>query len=294
MSFLHALAHRQVGSGPDVVFLHGWPLHGETFRHIVPHLADRFTCHVFDMPGTGRSVWDASTPISIATHAEAVLAAIEELGLSRVGFVAHDSGGAIARLAAARLGARCFGLVIGNTEIPGYHPPMLERFIRLMRFPGGRALLRQVLRWRRLRLSSIGLGSGFADPTAIDGEFTKLFVEPLVTSTRAAAGQLGLVAGFDWRVIDGMVATHAQITAPVRLLWGVDDPWFPARLAKAMVPQFAGGADFIELRPGRTFVHEEQPARWAQLAREHLEQATRRAGGTVVGTCGDVRSSSRS
>ena len=114
MQSLASLAYRKTGSGPDLVFVHGWPLHGETWRDIVPRLADRFTCHVLDLPGTGRSEWNADTEITLRAHADAVLGAIEALGLSRVAFVSHDSGGAIARMAAAALGPRCFGVVLGS------------------------------------------------------------------------------------------------------------------------------------------------------------------------------------
>jgi pimeloyl-ACP methyl ester carboxylesterase len=263
------LAHRQIGTGPDLVFIHGWPLHGETFRHIIPHLADRFTCHVFDMPGAGRSVWDASTSISIEAHAAAVVAAIDELGLGPVGLLAHDSGATIARLVAARLERRCFGLVLGNTEIPGYHPPRLKRLMRRMQRPGGKLLLRLALAWRWLRRSNASMGAGFVDRSLIDGEFGRLFIDPLLASKRAFEGLFGLVRSFDWRVHDDMVHTHARITAPVRLVWGAGDRWFPLALARCMLPQFSGGADLVEL-PGKTFVHEELPAPWAAFAREHL------------------------
>ena len=86
------LAYRKSGSGPDLVFVHGWPLHGETWRAIVPRLATRLTCHVFDLPGTGRSEWSDATPITRRAHADAGLTAIATLGLRQVGFVARSGG----------------------------------------------------------------------------------------------------------------------------------------------------------------------------------------------------------
>ncbi len=270
------LAYRRTGTGPDVVLIHGWPLHGETFRAIVPRLASQFTCHVLDLPGTGASEWTESTPITLRAHAAAVVRAIEALGLTRVAFVAHDSGGAVARLAAAELGARCFGLVLGNTEIPGYRPPALSAFVTLAKLPGGLRLLPLILRSRRLRRSSLGLGGCFHDRRLIDGEFATLFVEPLLTSPRAAAGQLALVRQFDWSVIDDMAATHAKITAPVLLIWGVDDPWFPLARARRMVDQFPGGAELVEMPDGKLFIHEERPAEWADHAKRFLQRAALR------------------
>ena len=36
-------AYRRVGSGPDVLFVHGWPVSGATFRLLLPHLVDHVT-----------------------------------------------------------------------------------------------------------------------------------------------------------------------------------------------------------------------------------------------------------
>src|SRR5262245_20660991 len=269
---LEDLAYRRTGSGPDVMFVHGWPLHGETFRHIVPRLASQFTCHVIDLPGTGRSAWTPSTPINLHAHRDAVLRAVDALGLSLVAFVAHDSGGAIARLAAAELGARCSGLVLGNTELPNHRPAMLAVFVALVKLPIGRWLLSRVLRSRRLRRSRIGFAGCFHDRDLIDGEFRTLFVEPLLASPRALTGQLALLRHADWSVLGSLEAVHARISAPVQLIWGVDDPWFRLAHARRMVEQFPGGAELTELAPGKLFVHEERPDAWAAIARRFLER----------------------
>lgn len=44
-----------VGSGPDLVMLHGWGLHGGLFRPVIEPLAKRFRLHLVDLPGHGRS-----------------------------------------------------------------------------------------------------------------------------------------------------------------------------------------------------------------------------------------------
>ena len=271
MSAVTRLAHRSSGTGPDVVFVHGWPLHGATWRAIVPHLATSYTCHVIDLPGTGASSWTRGTPITFRAHAAAVRELVDELGLARVAFVGHDSGGAIARLAAAELGSRCTALVLGNTEIPGYHPPLLGLIVRLARLPGGGRVLPLILRSPWLRRSRLGFGGCFDDLTKIDGEFSRLFVDPIVAD---ATGQLGLVRQFDWDTLDTMADTHARITAPVSLIWGKNDPWFPLVRARHMVGQFAGGAELVEL-PGKLFVHEERPAEWAAIAKRFLDERLR-------------------
>ena len=62
------VALRSVGQGPDVLFVHGWPVSGATFRTLLPYLADHVTCHVIDLPGAGSSRFTADTPITVDQH----------------------------------------------------------------------------------------------------------------------------------------------------------------------------------------------------------------------------------
>lgn len=43
------------GSGPDLVLLHGWGLHGGVFERLASALCDRFCLHLVDLPGHGAS-----------------------------------------------------------------------------------------------------------------------------------------------------------------------------------------------------------------------------------------------
>ena len=44
-----------IGSGPALVLVHGWALHGGVFAPLVERLQDRFELHCVDLPGHGRS-----------------------------------------------------------------------------------------------------------------------------------------------------------------------------------------------------------------------------------------------
>lgn len=43
------------GSGPDVVLLHGWAMHGGVFAPLLERLAADYTLHLVDLPGHGHS-----------------------------------------------------------------------------------------------------------------------------------------------------------------------------------------------------------------------------------------------
>lgn len=267
------LGHRVVGDGPDLVFIHGWPLHGLTWRHVVEALADRYRCHVFDLPGTGASVWTTEQHYGIESHAQRVLAAIDALGIERFGLVGHDSGAAVGRYVAAAAGPRAWASVISGSEIPGHHPLLLRIMMKAGRLPGATEGFRTMLRSPRLRQSSLGWGACFDDPTRAEGEFHGLFGAPLIADDRAFLGQMGLVRDWDWAATDALTEVHGRIEGPSLLLWGEGDPYFPADLARAMVPSFAGGARFVSRPDARLFVHEEHPAWFADQVGSFLAAA---------------------
>jgi pimeloyl-[acyl-carrier protein] methyl ester esterase len=47
------------GTGPDLVLLHGWALHGGMWGPWLDELAEHARLHVLDLPGHGRSAWPA-------------------------------------------------------------------------------------------------------------------------------------------------------------------------------------------------------------------------------------------
>ncbi len=49
------LYYEQRGSGPEIVFIHGWGLHGDIWGDVLDTLAECFTVTTIDLPGHGRS-----------------------------------------------------------------------------------------------------------------------------------------------------------------------------------------------------------------------------------------------
>jgi pimeloyl-ACP methyl ester carboxylesterase len=265
------LAAWRFGQGPDLVFIHGWPLGAATFRKIVPLLCDAFTCHLVDLPGAGKTELGPEAPIDLVAHATTMRAAIDALGLTRYALVAHDSGGYVARLVAADDPRAC-GLALGGTEIPGHTPWLVAAYALLAKLPGGMGLIRTMLRSRALRTSRLGFAGCFVDPTYVEGEFHELFVAPLLASPRAAAAQLRLLENVNGQMMARLRPVHAKIRVPVQLVWGTDDPFFPIAKARQMLGQFGGPARLDEIEGARLFSHEDRPEQFVALARPFLEK----------------------
>jgi haloalkane dehalogenase len=250
------VAYRRFGAGPDVLFVHGWPVHGATFRALLPHLTPHFTCHVIDLPGAGQSRFDEHTAVSLHNHIRSVVRVVDALGLRSVAVVGHDSGGLIARHALGRdPRLRALGLI--NTE---HLAPLSWRFRSFLwpRFlPGIGALLGWALGNRRLRRHKLLLGDAFADPALINGAFDELFLQPLHRDARHLSAAIRVLRSFDFAHVHQLAALHREIQAPVQLVWGDCDPFFPIQQAREMAASFPR-AGLHEVKGGKLFVHEER------------------------------------
>jgi haloalkane dehalogenase len=251
-----AVAYRRVGSGPDVLFVHGWPVSGATWRLLLPHLVDHVTCHVIDFPSAGSSRFDADTPMSIEQHITTVRRVVDLLEVDSVAVVGHDSGGLIARHAMVgdrRL--RAMGLI--NTEPPD--PSWRFRsFIASRRLPGLARGLGWVAGSRRVRRLRMVFGDAFADRSLLDGEFDEFFLRPLHDSREHCDAAARLLRSFDMRHVSELTDIHRRIDVPVQLVWGDRDPFFPVDRARAMVSTFPNAQ--IEVLEGvGLFSHEEAP-----------------------------------
>lgn len=265
------LPYWRVGSGPNLVLVHGWPLDSRTFRNLLPRLSQKYCCHLVDLPGAGLSKWDKHTRTGLAEGGPRLRQVINAIGLDEYALLAHDSGALFARYCAAQDPGRVRALVMGNTEIPGHEPWQIHVMNRVNKLPGSRLLFRLLLATGLGRRSALGLGGAFSDTRLADGEFRGLFIEPLVRDRRKLLGQLRLADNFDFSLVHRLVDAHKRIVAPTRFIWGAQDPWFPLSKAKAMVSQMGGPADFIVQDPGKVFVHEEFPNEFVNSAEPILD-----------------------
>ncbi|MBX3283774.1 MAG: alpha/beta hydrolase [Actinobacteria bacterium] len=256
------VALRTVGSGPDVLFVHGWPVSGATFRLLLPHLVDHLTCHVIDLPSAGSSRFDDATPLSVDQHIATVRRVVDQLELDEVAVVGHDSGGLIARHALAgdpRL--RAMGLI--DTEQPQGLSFRFKLFLAGRHLPGFGAALGWSVGRPRVRRNALVLGGAFVDDSLLDGEFDEFFLRPLHEDPLRLRAALRVLRTFDERHVRALAGLHERTTVPVQLVWGEQDAFFPLGWAREMATTFPDGR--LAVIPGAgLFSHEERPAEVAQ------------------------------
>ncbi len=264
------VCYRRAGDGPPLVLFHGFPLSGLTWRKVVPQLAQRFTCYAFDLVGLGDSTSRAAVDFSSQGQGAVFQQALAAVGVSRYAVMGNDTGAWIARELALLEPERVTHLVLMNTEMPGHRPPWIPLYQRLVLLPGAGVVMRQLVASRRVRRSAMGFGGCFTDLDLIDGEFTDLFVSPLVASRERLAGMFQFLAQMKFTRLDQFRELHGKLSMPVAFVWGADDPTFPEATARAMAAQFPNVAHFWSIPRGKLFVHEEQPDKVAALVRAFL------------------------
>jgi epoxide hydrolase 4 len=114
----------QIGRGPPVIFLHGFPEHWRAFAPMMEKLAKTFQCIAPDQRGNNLS----DRPHGVRAYAidrlaDDVAGLVAALNLERVHIVAHDWGGIVAWHFASRHPQLLDRLVIFNAP----HPFCLQR-----------------------------------------------------------------------------------------------------------------------------------------------------------------------
>ena len=94
------------GTGPDLVLIHGWAMHGGIFAPLVEKLSQQFRVHCVDLPGHGRS---RDVPIAQLQPAECAAAIAAQIPPAI--WIGWSLGGLIAQQGALDLPKHVRGLV---------------------------------------------------------------------------------------------------------------------------------------------------------------------------------------
>lgn len=127
------LHYRMAGTGPHtVLLLHGFAATMHTWDDLVPLFQpDRFTLHLIDLKGHGRSITSSGGDYSPLHNARLVETYIRSRGLSNVTLIGHSFGGVVALLTAMDCPEVARLILIGAPAFPQQIP----RFMRLLRLP---------------------------------------------------------------------------------------------------------------------------------------------------------------
>jgi pimeloyl-ACP methyl ester carboxylesterase len=259
------IRYREAGSGPTVVFVHGYLVDGRLWDGVVDALADRYRCIAPHWPMGAQQIAMAPdadlTPPGVATIIEDFL---EALDLTDVTLVGNDSGGAMCQVLVARRPARVGRLVLTNCDTHENFPPSIFKALPpLAKVPGGVTLLALPFRSSLVTRNAFKPFAKTEPPAAL----VESWARP-GTTDKAVRRDLG-------KVTRGMTKEHTLAAAerlrgtefPLLLAWAPGDRFFPIRYAERLAEE-VGGAKLVRIPDAATFVPFDQPGRVATAIAE--------------------------
>jgi pimeloyl-ACP methyl ester carboxylesterase len=257
--------YREAGTGPPIVFVHGFLVDGRLWDGVLERLADRYRVIAPDWPlGAHRTAMNPGADLTPPGIAATIGAFLEALDLSDVTLVGNDSGGAMCQVFAAGAPARLGRLALTNCDTHENFPPGIFKALPpLAKLPGGVALTIAPFRIPAVLRLAV---RPFAK-TRIPNELVDSWGKP-ATTDRGVLRDVGKVAaGMDKRHTLAAAERLRGTELPLLLAWAPGDRFFPIRYAERLAGE-VGGAKLVQIPEAKTLVALDQPERLAEeLAR---------------------------
>ena len=258
-----------VGSGPVALFVHGLGTNALLWRHVIQAFADDRRCVAIDLPLHGRTPAAAGQDFSLSALAEVIEGVCETAGLRSVDLVAHDTGGAVAQVFAARHSRRLRSLCLTNCETHDNVPPEAFKPTADLAASGALAAGAEALLADPEAARALVFGSGYEDVTHLDLEMLRSFLDPVLgTPERARQFERFILS---LRPDDLLAAEPqlARLTVPTLIVWATQDVFFDLSWAYWLKSLIPGASEVIEIDGGRLFFPEERPADLIDALRKH-------------------------
>jgi len=253
------LAYRELGSGPPVVLLHGWPTSSLLWRDVMPAIARRNRVLALDLPGFGASDKPLDADYGFAFFERALDGFLEALGVEHAGLAAHDLGGPIGAHWALGRPGRVTRLALLNTLL---YPELMAgsaEFEAMLTAPQRRDRLTSPTGLARIMRGGVANPARLSDE-AIAGVQAPFAAEP----ARLALARAGL--GLEPAGYADIAAGLPGLAVPVRVVYGERDRYLPdVARTMARVQRDLPHAEVTALPDCGHFLQEDAPDRVGEL-----------------------------
>jgi pimeloyl-ACP methyl ester carboxylesterase len=254
------IRYREAGSGPAIVFVHGYLVDGRLWDGVAEALSDSFRCILPDLPfGAHRVAMSPDAALDPPGMAKIVDDLIAALDLDDVTLVGNDSGGAVSQILVARRPPRITRLVLTNCDTHENFPPgIFKAMPPLAKLPGGMLALSAPFRIpavARLAFSPFAKSGPPADLVAS-------WLAPALADPAIRHDLTKVTAGMNKRHTLAAAAALRGTRFPLLLAWAPGDRYFPLRYAERLAAE-VGGAELVEIPDSATFIGLDQPDRLA-------------------------------
>lgn len=259
--------YTESGSGPPLVFVHGFLVDGTLWREVTPLLCGSFRCIVPDLPlGSHRIAMKPDADLSPPGVARIVADFLAALELENVTLIGNDTGGAICQLVATNHPERLGRLVLTPCDAYKDFLPLMFRYLQVAaRIPGAMTLLMQTMRPRAMRRAPIAFG--WLTKGRIPDELLDRWVAPAMSDPAVRRDATKLLRGISNRYTLEAAERLASFDRPTLIAWAPEDRFFKLENAKRLAATIPN-ARLETISDARSFVSLDQPERLAELIGE--------------------------
>jgi pimeloyl-ACP methyl ester carboxylesterase len=232
------IAFFEKGNGPAALFVHGVPLNGYHWRHVIDRIEHRRRCIAIDLMGLGHTEISRSQDVSFTAQARMIAEVLDYLSIERIDLIGNDSGGAIAQIFAAHYPNRLRSLVLTNCDVhDGWPPPQVLPLIERSRNGTLAPVFQNTLdrpdlaRERYARGESVPLFRSYADPRVLSDEIIRLYLQPLLSSQERIEAFQRYWLAFDNAQTVAIHSALRGLQVPTLIVWGLEDIFFDKKWA---------------------------------------------------------------
>ena len=253
------IAYRELGAGPPVLLLHGWPTSSYLWRDVMPPIARRNRAIAIDLPGFGGSDKPVDVTYGFEFFGAVLDGFLDALELDRVGLAVHDLGGPIGLHWALHRPERISRLALLNTLV---YPEFSEAVMAFVQACSNPELREQLTSPQGLEAA---MRLGLADDTTLTEEVIAAVRKPFQDpQSRRALADAGI--GLQPEGFGEIARLLPTLRVPVRIVYGERDRILPdvaetMERVKGDVPQ----AEVTALADCGHFLQEEAPLEIGEL-----------------------------
>ena len=208
----------QLGSGSDVVLLHGWGYGLDVLMPLAGRLAARHRVTLIDLPGHGGTS-EPAEPYTIEDFASVVAKTLEHLGIRKAHFAGHSNGGRTI-IALSRNHSQIIDR-IALMDASGIRPKRSAKYyFKVYTYKAVKAILRLPI-FPKGMLEKYVKGKGSADYRVLS---------PVMKAT------------FSSIVNEDLTSQLKSIKSPTILIWGdkdTDTPLYMGKIMQSLIPDSA-------------------------------------------------------